>query len=148
VGWRSVFAEQLCQAFLNIFVVEASFHANGQALAGVFIDHIQDPKWAPIVCSFRHEVIAPDMVRVFWPQAQARAVICPQSATLGLPAWHFQPFLAPKAFYTLVIDPPAFHPQHGSDAPISIPSILTGQGDDPFDQHLFVVAFFSKVALG
>ncbi len=55
-----------------------------------------------------HEMIAPYMLREFRPQAYNRSICQPQSAAFGLFCEHLQPFLAPEALHTHVIDQPAF----------------------------------------
>jgi len=59
-----------------------------------------------------------------------------------------QPFLALDTFHSLVVDLPAFHLQQDRNAPITIASILAGQCDDPFGEHLFVIGFLTLVTLG
>jgi len=49
-------------------MVKISFHPDRQTFPSVFVDHIEDPKSASIVGSFRREIIAPGMIREFRPQ--------------------------------------------------------------------------------
>jgi hypothetical protein len=95
-----------------------------QTFPGKFIDHIQDPKRSSIVCSFEHKVIAPDMVRVFRLQPQIGPIVQPQATPFGLSGRHFQLFLAPNSLHALVVHLPPLVVQEGSDASISIASIL------------------------
>jgi hypothetical protein len=66
MGGNSACSEKFCQTFLDIFMVKVSFHPDRQTFAGVFVDHDEDPKSAPIMSSFQHEVITPDMIRILW----------------------------------------------------------------------------------
>jgi hypothetical protein len=65
----SVGVEKLCQAFLDIFMIWISSHPYRQTFPALFVDHIEEPKSASIVGSFQHEVITPEMVRIFRPPA-------------------------------------------------------------------------------
>jgi len=65
----SVGVEKLCQAFLDIFMIWISSHPYRQTFPALFVDHIEEPKSASIVGSCQHEVITPDMVRIFRPPA-------------------------------------------------------------------------------
>jgi hypothetical protein len=56
--------EELYQAFLYILMVKVSSYPDRQALPGVFIDHVKDPKGTPIASSVCHEIVTPDMIGI------------------------------------------------------------------------------------
>ena len=43
------------------------------------------------------------MVRSFWPQADARAIVQPEPPLFLVLLWDLQPFTSPDAFHTLVV---------------------------------------------
>jgi hypothetical protein len=86
--------------------VDPSGNADGQALAGVFIDQGHQPNVAAIVGLTGHEVIAPDVIAPFRPQPNARAVVQPQTAPRPLFLGDFQALPAPDAADTVFANIP------------------------------------------
>lgn len=95
-------SKQLGQTFLNIPQAQFSAHSNRhtgpvsyqEALTGGLVDHVQQPKWPLLIRSIHDEIIAPNVIGTFRPQADAR----PISATTDLVSVvlrHFQPFQPP-----------------------------------------------------
>ena len=70
------------------------------------------------------EVVRPHMVLPTRPEPDARAVIEPQPAPLGLLAGNLQPLAPPDAFHALVVDVPAFSPKERRDPTIAIAAVL------------------------
>ena len=88
------------------------------------------------------------MVRPLGAQADAGAVVQPQTAPLRLFLGHLQPLAPPQAQGTLVIDLPAGIAQQSGDPPVAVTAILAGQLDHVRDQAVLVVAAARDAALG
>ena len=86
-----------------------------------------------------HEVIGPDVVGPFGAQPHTRTVIEPQPAPLRLFVRPLQPLAPPQALDPLVVDLPAGVAWQGSDSPIAVTAILSGQLDHVRDQATLVV---------
>ena len=95
-----------------------------------------------------HEIIALDMFGERWLQSHDRAIIEPQSSSFGLFLGYFEPFLAPDALNSLVIDQPALIAQHGSHSPVAVPAVLTGQTHDRCSQDFFIIQYTLIISLG
>jgi hypothetical protein len=100
------------------------------SLAGELVDHAEHAELTPITGAVLDEVIGPHMIGALRPQPDAGAVVEPQAAALRLPRRHLQPLLPPDALDALVVGAPARHPQQRRDAPVAIPAIQLGQGND------------------
>jgi len=87
-----------------------------------------------------YEVVGPDVIAMLGPQPDARPVIEPQPATLGLLAWNLQPFAQPDPFDPLVIDQPAGVPQQRCNLAVAVAAVLPSKLDDVGGQPLFVFA--------
>ncbi len=87
------------------------------------------------------------MVATLRPQSHARAVVEPKPRSLRLLSRHLETFLTPDPLYALVVDAPAFSPEHGRDPPISVPSEPARQIDDPLDQTTLVIALLRPMTL-
>ena len=61
------------------------------------------------------------------PQPDARSVIEPQPAALGLLVWNLQSLTQPDPLDPLVIDQPAHIPQQRRDLAVAIATIEPGQ---------------------
>jgi hypothetical protein len=71
-----------------------------------------------------HEVIAPDMVAIGWPQSDARAIVEPQPLPSRLFLRHFQSFSTPQSFHAFVIHLPPLVIEQRRNSPVAIPPIL------------------------
>ncbi len=116
-------------------------------LSSEFIDDVQDTEGPAVVGAILHEVIAPYMLREFRPQAHNRTIGQPQSTAFGLFCGYLQPFLAPDALHTLVIDQPAFIAQQSRHSAVAIAAVLAGQRDDALSQDLLVTQLALLIAL-
>ena len=101
--WRTPRDEQLGKRRQHVFVFQVTCDGQRQALPAGLVDDREDPELAPVVRSRFDKVVRPDMPRILRPQPDARAVVQPQPATLGLLLWHLQPLTPPDAFDTLMI---------------------------------------------
>ena len=81
-----------------------------------------------------NEVIAPNMITVFWPESDARSVCQPEPAFLRLLCWHFQPLSSPQALDASIANRPACITQKNRNPAIAIPSVLPSQLDHIRDQ--------------
>ena len=87
------------------------------------------------------------MVPVFWPKADTGPVVQPQSATLRLFLWDFQPLTPPDAIDALLVHMPAIPSQQGRDPAVAIPAEPFRQGDDGCCQHILVLTRHARLAL-
>ena len=85
-----------------------------------------------------HEVVGPDVIAVLGPQPDARSVIEPEPAPLGLLAWNLQPFAQPDPFDPLVIDQPARVPQQRRNLAVAVAAVLPSKLDNIGGQPFFV----------
>jgi len=92
-------------------------HAGANAQAFV-AEHAEPPT---VVGASFHEVAGPDMVGTLGPKPDARAVVQPEPAALGLLGRYLQAFLPPKALDLATF---ASHPASRSRAAIRRPSAM------------------------
>src|SRR5258708_31153987 len=95
---NSFYYHHVSQSFDHLGAAPSSFGTHQQALSGVFIDQVQHPHRPSVMCGPTHEVIAPDMVRPFWAQPNARSIVEPQPSSWLLFLWNLQPFPPPDTF--------------------------------------------------
>ena len=88
------------------------------------------------------------MALVRWPKSYARTVIQPEAPTFRLFHWHFQPLTPPDAIDALLVHMPAIPSQQGRDPAVAIPAEPFSQGDDGRCQHILVLAWHTRLALG
>ena len=82
------------------------------------------------------------------PQPHTGAVSQPKPSSLGLLLGRLEHLLAPDAFHSLVVHPPAVTLQQGRDPAVAIAAILAGQFDDLATQRLFTVFDLGLESLG
>jgi hypothetical protein len=87
------------------------------------------------------------MIAVLRPQSDARSVVKPQPAALGLLLCNLQPLASPDTFDPLVIDQPARIAQQCRDLAVPVAAITTGEFDDVGGQPLFVFTAPRRPAL-
>ena len=102
---------------------------------------------APIVGTVLDEVVGPDVVAVLGPEADAGAVIQPETAALRLPGGDLQPLASPDPLDPLVVDEPASSAQQLGDLAIAVTAILAGQLDGVGRQPLFVLTALRNLTL-
>jgi hypothetical protein len=78
------------------------------------------------------------MVAILRPQPDTRSVVEPETSSLWLFWWNFQPLSSPQSLDPPVADRPASLSKEGRDAPIAIAAILAGQFDHAGDETLFI----------
>ena len=87
------------------------------------------------------------MIAVLGPEADAGAVVQPQTAPLRLPWGNLQPLAPPDPFDPLVVDEPSSPAQQLGDLAIAIAAVLAGQFDDVGGQPLFVLTALRDLTL-
>ena len=145
---RAMMNEQFAQRVEYIAGVELAFDADGEAFASELINHTQHAEHLAVMGAVLNEVIGPDMALVPRPQPDAGAVIQPETASLWLFHWHFQPFTPPDAIHPLLVHMPAIPSQQGRDPAVAIPAEPFSQGDDGRCQRILVLAWHTRLALG
>ena len=120
--------------------LQLASHTDGQALVSELVDHVQHPELAPVVRSLLHEVVRPDVVRVFWSEADAGAVSQPEPPLLGLLMRHLQALASPDPLHSLGVHNPARGPEQSGDLAVAIAPVLACERDDVGRQRLFVVS--------
>ena len=104
--------EQVGKHVDDIDGLQLSLNPDGNAFAGELVDNIEHADFPAIVCAILDEVVGPDMVWIFRPQPDTRAVVQPQPTAFGLPVLHLQPLPPPDAFDPLDVHDPASLVQH------------------------------------
>jgi hypothetical protein len=79
----------------------------GQAIPGVFSEHIQNPKRPPILRPLRDEVVRPDMVTMGRSQEDTGTIGRPQPGPLGRLGRDLEPFLPPNRLHAILPHVPA-----------------------------------------
>ena len=69
--------EEVKQEVDHILILNLTGYQYSQTLAGIFIDDIQYLKRPAVSCTIYHEVVAPDMVFILWPEPDTGTVIKP-----------------------------------------------------------------------
>jgi len=118
-----------------------------QTLSRIFVDQVQESHGPSVVGESAHEIVCPDVIGSFRPQAHAGAVVEPQSGARLLFLRHLQPFAAPDPLHAILACWPTRFLQLDGDASISIPAILAGQRDDGPGQRVLVVPLGGLIAL-
>ena len=76
------------------------------------------------------EVVRPDVVRMLWPQTQARAVVEPKACPLRLASRNLEPLVAPDPLDALHVHRPAVTLEQSRDPTVAVAPVLEGQSDD------------------
>lgn len=139
--------EQVGKHVDDIDGLQLSLDPDGNAFARELVDHIEHADFPAIVCAILDEVVGPDMVWIFRPKPDTRAVVQPQPTAFGLPVRHLQPLPPPDAFDPLDVHDPASLVQHRSDATIAIAAILESERRDVGGQRCFVIRGLGDLAL-
>ena len=140
--------EQVGEHVDDVDCLEPAADPDGQALPGVFVDHIEHAELSAIVGSALDEVVGPDMVGVLGPQPDAGSVMEPEPPAFGLLLWNLEPLSSPDPFHPLVVHHPTDPMQHRRDPTIAIPAILSGKFDDVSCQSRFIFTGLESFALG
>ena len=139
--------EQIGQDVDHVHSLELASHPDRQALAGELVDHVQHPDPPAVMGPALDEVVRPDMVRVLRPEPEARSIIEPETAPLGLPGWDLQPLPSPDPLDPLQVHRPAGRSQHRGDPPIAVAAVLDGERDDVGGESRLVVRGRRDLAL-
>jgi hypothetical protein len=130
--------EEVGQNINHVEGLELAIDADRQAFVGELVDDVEHPVLPSIMGPVFHEVVGPDVIALLRPQPDARSVIEPQPAALGLLPWNLQSFAQPDPFDPFVIDQPARIPQQRCDLAVAVAAVLPGKLDDVGSQPLFV----------
>lgn len=77
---------------LDAEAIDPTCDANGQAFPDNLIDQGDEAEPATVMCLRPDKVVAPDMIAMLWPQADARSAVQPQPDRIALaPAPEFGP---------------------------------------------------------
>ena len=93
------------------------------------------------------EVVGPNVIAMLRPQADARTIRQPQTASFGLLLRNFQPLKPPNPLDPFAVHNPASVAQQGCDFAVAVATILPGKLDDVGRQPLLVVAALRRLAL-
>ena len=88
------------------------------------------------------------MIAPLRPQTDARSVVEPEPAALGLSRGDLQPLPSPDALDPFLVHRPARGPQQRRDPAIAVTAILLGQRDDVGGQCRFVIRPGRGLSLG
>ena len=146
--WRSMQGKEVGQAMEHIVRVQSSLHDDGQASPGELIDHGEHTDLPSIMSTAHDEVIGPNMVGPAGPETDARSVVEPQSAPLGLLARNLEPLPPPEALHPLGVHGPAFSPQQRRNTSVAVSAVLCCQADDRSGQCLFIISAAGLFPLG
>ena len=86
--------------------VDAACHPDRQAFPSELVDQGHQSNLAPIMGLSLDEVVAPDMIAMLRPQADARSVVQPEPAARSLLPGYFKPLTAPDPLDTITADLP------------------------------------------
>ena len=130
--------EEIGQHVDHIDGLELAGNPDRQTFMGELVDHIEHSIFPSIVGAVLDEVIGPDVIAVLGTQPDARSVIEPQPAALGLLPWNLQSFAQPDPFDPFVVDQPARVPQQRRDLAVAVTAIATGEFNNIGGQPFFV----------
>jgi len=91
--------------------------------------------------------MGPDVVLVFRPEADARAVVQPEAPTFRLALRYLEPLTTPDALHALGIHVPTGHLQEAGDALVAVAGEGVRQSDHGRDQGVLVVAQLRSMPL-
>ena len=139
--------EQVREHVDDVDRAQLPLHPDGQALAGELVDDVEHPVLAPVMRAVLDEVVGPDVVRALRPQPDARAVVEPEPAPLGLPPRHLEPLPPPDPLDPLAVHRPARIPQQGGDPAVAVAAVAGGERDDRGGQCRLVISCRQTFAL-
>jgi len=131
--------EEIGQAVEHVVGSKPSSNDDRQAPPRELVEHDEHADGASVLCAILDEVVGPDVVRTLRSETNARSIVEPQTAPLGLFHWHFQPFPPPDPIDAFDVDPPAFGNQHLADAPVAVAAVPGCQPHNVSRQSRFVV---------
>ena len=139
--------EQIGKHVDDILAVEPVIDPKRQTFVREFADYIEYSILPPLLGAIIHEIVRPDMVGALGTQAHARTVIEPETTSLGLLGWNFQPFASPDAFDTPIVDKPAGLPEQRFDPAVAIATVFAGEFNDVGGQPFLVFSPARRLAL-
>src|SRR5471030_1876541 len=125
----------------------AAFRTHQQALARVFVDQVEQPYAAAIMCSCADEVVTPHMVPPLRSQPHAGAIVEPQPSSRLLLLRNLQPLATPDALHAILAHPPSGSLEQRRDPAIAITTVLAGKLDDRMRERIFVFTPYRTIAL-
>ncbi len=130
--------EQVRQGIDHRGRIELPVDPDRQALSGEFVDDVEHSELPPVVRPALDEVVGPDVVRPLRPETDARSVVQPEPALLGLSRGHLQPLPPPYSLDTLHIHGPARIPKKSRDPAVAVAPVLGCERDDVRRQRIIV----------
>ena len=127
--------------------VQASRHADRQALTRELVDHHQQSQAAAIMRLGIHEIVAPHMVPMLRAQPDTTAIVQPQSPARLLTSGNLQPFPPPDALHSILAHLPPSQLQQGGDPAISKAAVLAREREDRLRQPILVFRLRGLVTL-
>ena len=131
----------------HIVVRHPPLYPDGQALAGVLVDHCEQTELSAVTRRLADNVIGPDVVLMLGPKTDAGTIRKPQSASLGVFGGHLETFSPPDALHTFGVHLPAGLSKEISDPPVSIATEPAGQSDDGHGKCVLIGPYLGLVAL-
>ena len=131
---------QIAENFKDVLAVEASSDLDRETLTRELVDNGEHAELAIVARSILNEVVSPDMVPVLRPEANAGAVIQPQTAAFWLSHRHFQALAPPDPSNALVVHMPASVLEQLRDPLVAVAPVPGRQLDDRKGQRVLIVA--------
>lgn len=114
----------------DIDCLQLSLDPDGDTFSRELVDHVEHADFPAFVRTILNEVVGPDMVGIFQPKPDARAVVQPQPTAFRLLVQHFQLLPSPDALNPLDVLDPASLVQHRRYTTIAIAAILESECRD------------------
>ncbi len=140
--------EEVGEGVDHVRGLEPAGDPDRQALVRELVEDVEHAVLPSLMGAVLDEVVGPDVVRVFGPQPQARAVRQPEPAPLGLLGRDLEPLAPPDPLHPLVVDHPARgRAQQLGDLAVAVAAVPARELDDVGGEPLLVVPAPRELAL-
>ena len=139
--------EEIGQHIDHIDGFQFAIDTDRQTLARELVDNVEHAISPPVMRAIFEEIVRPDVIGPLWPQTDAGTVGEPQTPTLGLLVWDFQPLASPDALNPAIANHPAGPAQQGCNLAVAVATILASQFDDICRQPLRIHATLWQLPL-
>jgi hypothetical protein len=142
----STYGKQILQYVNNLHCGKRSGDLDGQAFAGEFIDHHQQPNLSSVFKPISNEVVRPNVIPMLGTTTNAAilATATWQSSTTVLFLRHLHVLFPPKSFNSFVIDTPSTRPQRTIHARAAEPMATLGNASH-FREQLALISRTSRL---
>ena len=106
----------------------------------IFVDDVESADLPSVYEIVFYEVIAPDMVPMFWSHADTGTITEPQPSSFQLLAGHLKSALPPDTLDTFVVHASAFFMEHRRYTAVSISAIVSSKFYDLLGKLIFIIA--------